>query len=82
MERQMLLHQVMALDFYLTELNLYLDTHPNDQRAIQLFNAALAKAMCAREEYERQCGPLTTYCSKNDGPTWQWINSPWPWERM
>jgi len=81
-ERYNLLRQVMALDFYLVELNLYLDTHPADQRAIQLFNTAMANARIAREAYERQCGPLTTYNSMNNGSSWQWINSPWPWENM
>lgn len=82
MERNQLLEQVMALDFFLLELNLYLDTHPNDQRAIQIFNTTMVKARCAREAYERHCGPLTTYNSMNRGCSWQWINSPWPWERM
>ena len=33
----------------------------------------------AAEEYNRVCGPLTNRDSR--GRRWDWINSPWPWER-
>jgi hypothetical protein len=82
MERNSLLKQLMAIDFYIEELNLYLDTHPRDQRAIQLINTAVANARILREEYERLCGPLTTFNTLNNGPEWRWIESPWPWEHM
>lgn len=37
-EYYQLLEQIQAADFVLVELTLYLDTHPNDQQALQQFN--------------------------------------------
>lgn len=77
--RYMMLKEVMAADFTLIELNLYLDTHPDDQRAIALFNCNVQRAKMIRENYERLYGPLTPAFSGSTAP-WQWIESPWPWE--
>lgn len=79
--RENLLKEVMAADFYLIELNLYLDTHPCDQRAINLFNQSVTRARMLRENYERLYGPLTAMNSYSKYP-WQWIESPWPWEKQ
>lgn len=40
-----LLEEIQAIDFVIVELNLYLDTHPNDFEAIQQFNNATKKSM-------------------------------------
>ena len=79
-EREALLYQVMQYKFALIELNLYLDTNPNDSEKIRLFNQYLniEKQMC--NKYESMYGPLTLnseYLNKNN---WTWNNSPWPWE--
>lgn len=79
--QEMLLKEVMAADFTVIELNLYLDTHPCDQRAIALYNSSVQKSMMLRDEYERMYGPLTARFSYSSYP-WQWIKSPWPWERQ
>ena len=81
-ERETLLYQVMQYKFALIELNLYLDTHPNDTEMINLYNQyqTIEKQMC--DKYESMYGPLTldsNYLNKN---TWVWKNSPWPWEVM
>ncbi|HHW30505.1 MAG TPA: spore coat protein CotJB [Clostridiaceae bacterium] len=74
-----LLRELMAADFTLIELGLYLDTHPTDQEAIALFNSNLQKAKMLRETYERMYGPLTIHTPSNRN-VWKWINSPWPWQ--
>lgn len=79
--REQLLKEVMAADFYLVELNLYLDTHPCDQRAINLLNQSVLSARMFRENYERLYGPLTALNSFSRYP-YQWIESPWPWEKQ
>lgn len=80
LERDDLLKQVMAADFTIIDLNLYLDTHPCDQRALMLYNNAIRNAKMLREAYERTFGPLTAYDSYSAYP-WQWIQDPWPWDR-
>ncbi len=79
MSRERLLREVMALDFALIDLGLYLDTHPCDQRALNLFNNYAQSAMALRREYERLYGPLTQN-SAATGFRWTWIDEPWPWE--
>lgn len=37
-ERQRLLTEISKVDFVLKDLNLYLDTHPYDQQAIDRFD--------------------------------------------
>jgi len=79
--REELLKEVMEADFTVVDLNLYLDTHPNDFRAVAMFNNAVQTAMVVRNTYERKYGPLTVYNSFSGYP-WKWIESPWPWERQ
>jgi spore coat protein JB len=79
MSRDELLAQLSAADFYLIELNLYLNTHPTDAEAISLRNTMVKKAKELREEYERSYGMLLANMSASKVP-WQWIENPWPWQ--
>jgi len=78
--RENLLKEIMSYDFTCIDLNLYLDTHPSDQRALMLYNTNVQKSKMLREKYERMYGPLTPL-SFNYGNSWRWIDSPWPWEK-
>ena len=49
--------QVMA--FALQELALYLDTHRDDQEALEVYRAYQQMYHDASMEYSRRCGPLT-----------------------
>ena len=79
-EREALLYQVLQYKFALTDLGLYLDTHPNDMEAINLYNKYLdiEKQVCMK--YESMYGPLTLDSNYLNSNTWVWNNSPWPWE--
>jgi spore coat protein JB len=79
MNRERMLKEVMAADFTVYDLALYLDTHPTDQRALAIFNNAAHHAKMMRCRYEQMYGPLTFYSGANS--TWRWIESPWPWEK-
>jgi spore coat protein JB len=77
-----LLHELQALDFVLVELTLYLDTHPQDQQAIQQFNQFTQQRMQVAHQFQLEFGPLTQYghsfgFSKHP---WQWSEGPWPWQ--
>jgi len=76
--RERLLNELMAADFTLIDLNLYLNTHPYDQRAISLFNSNVQRAKALRQNFERLYGPLTPM-TQSKCP-WQWIEDPWPWQ--
>ncbi|MCI8328150.1 MAG: spore coat associated protein CotJA [Oscillibacter sp.] len=71
--------ELMALDFAIKELNLYLDTHANDQEVLQLYWSYLKLAKEGREKYEKMYGPLlSTDLTPEDG--FAWLKDPWPWD--
>ena len=76
--KQALLHEIMALNFAVNDLVLYLDTHPEDSKAICMHNEYVKKVIALTEKYQSLFGPLTVNFTSD---TWDWINEPWPWER-
>ena len=74
-----LLRAIQMYDFYLVELNLYLDTHPNCQKALKKFNEIKEKRKHAYEAYTEKYGPLNATDNIND-VHFTWVNDPWPWE--
>jgi len=79
-QAQMLL-QIQQLEFVTLELNLFLDTHPNDRQALAMFNQAHRDLMLAVRSYEQTYGPLLNYgFSPNEHDCWKWTASPWPWQ--
>ncbi|MDD5017729.1 MAG: spore coat protein CotJB [Eubacteriales bacterium] len=79
MSRDQLLKELSAMDFYTVDLQLYLNTHPNDRDALQKYNAVASQAGALRQEYESMYGPLTSFRSTSKYP-WQWTADPWPWQ--
>ncbi len=80
-EQECKLKELMALDFKLYDLQLYLDTHPFDQDALEVYQDLAVEAACARKNYEEMYGPLRAVNGATDCE-WTWIKNPWPWERM
>jgi spore coat protein JB len=79
-DRLQSLRQLQEIDFVMLELNLYLDTHPCDLRAIQQFNGLSGRRAQIRQAYEAQFGPLYHFgLSYNRYPN-GWNEGPWPWE--
>lgn len=75
-----MLCQLMALHFSMIDLNLYLDTHPQDANTIKTFCELQKEYEDLKKEYEQIYGTLTPgTISKNE---WTWIQDPWPWEKM
>lgn len=78
-EKFELLKQITALDFIAIDLNLYLNTHPMDKKALALFNENMTRTIALKQKYERCYGMLSSAGCFSPYP-WQWINEPWPWE--
>ena len=71
--------ELMALDFAIDELGLYLTTHAEDQEALQLYWSYIQLSNEGRERYREQYGPLfQTDLTPEDG--FAWLKGPWPWE--
>lgn len=71
--------ELQALNFVITELGLYLDTHQEDAEAAALFQQYTRLAEQGRRRYEAMYGPLTQANAIQNG-VYTWLNDPWPWE--
>jgi len=78
-EREALLFQVMQYKFALIELNLYLDTHPNDTEMIRLYNKYQQQANEMIRAYEQKYGPIMQNSLSEDN-NFSWETYSWPWE--
>lgn len=74
-----LTHQLQALNFAVSELGLYLDTHPTDADALDLFNQYSEMYEEVLQKFERENGPTMQMRAGMSG-SYQWIQGPWPWE--
>lgn len=75
-----LLEKLQAVDFVLVELNLYLNTHPNDLQAIEQFNKLTRERTAIANEYQLLYGPLQNFGRAYSKYPWEWSQSPWPWQ--
>lgn len=70
---------VYELGFVLVETLLYLDTHPQDAKALAYYSEMKCKYEEARRKYNEFIGPLQfTDCTNEN--YWSWVATPMPWE--
>lgn len=79
-DRKEILKRIMAQEFTAVELNLYLDTHPHDKRALHEYNETVHRLSVLKKEYQERFGPLTNFGYDFSRYPWQWIEEPWPWQ--
>ncbi len=70
--------ELQAMAFALQELALYLDTHREDEEALEMYRAYQNMYHKGRMEYTKMCRPLS-HDIPDDGP-YKWLDDPWPWE--
>lgn len=73
------LNELMAMDFVIDDLGLYLTTHCDDQEAFDLYQSYIRTAMEKRGQFEAANGPLTQTALTDSGC--KWLQDPWPWEK-
>lgn len=78
-EKDALLNQWQQYNFAVVELNLYLDTYPNDVNALKLLNNYNNILKQITKKYESLYGPI---CITDVGgaSNYDWLNGDWPWE--
>ena len=76
--RAEMMKKIREYNFAVIELALYLDTHPDDAKALCLYREYAKNLKDISDKYQKVYGPLTIYfpCNK-----WRWLEEPWPWER-
>ncbi len=73
--RQELMEQIKGYNFAIIELAEYLNTHPDDEKALCLHNSYCKTLKELKDKYQKVYGPLSIYypCNK-----WRWLEEPWP----
>ena len=79
MDRDALLREITIIDFMALDLQLYLNTHPDDTNALEMYNDCITRSKELHKLYAEDYGPLTSFRSKGQ-PGWTWNLEPWPWE--
>lgn len=71
--------ELQAMGFAVHELALYLDTHPDDQEALQLYRKYQQMFDAAKKQNTMNCRPLN-HMTVTDDKKYTWLCDPWPWE--
>ena len=79
-DKDRLLLEIQKYCFYLIDLGLYLDVHPNDAEAIKLYNENRSKYFRLVNEYNKNYCPLMAVDS-NSTNTYKWVEGSFPWVR-
>ena len=77
-ERDMMLKKIGTLKFAVTDIDLFLDTHPGDTAMLRKREEYESQLEPLITQFEAQFGPLTK--CENDANTWAWVKDPWPWD--
>lgn len=76
-----LLQKIRQYNFAAYDMLLYLDTHPSDKKAFNLYRELVRTYNDLKEKYQKQYGPLDPYAAA-ESDTFDWLDSPWPWEKQ
>lgn len=75
-----MLTAIMAETFAAVDMNLFLDTHPDEKRALADFFEIIERLENLKNQYEKKYGPLNSFSLTDGEQSWRWIEEPWPWE--
>lgn len=79
-DREAKLFNVMCYTQAINDMNLYLDVHPEDNRALKYLEELIKEEKHAKKEYIESYGPLNVCDTKGD--KFEWLDSPWPWDDL
>ncbi len=76
-----LMNQIVQCEFILIDINLFLDTHPNDKRALEDYNAYAEQLEILKRKYVTQFGPIHNFGNStvNSDECFTWVTQPFPW---
>ena len=76
-----MMKKIQEMSFAIVDLNLFLDTHPDCEQALELFKKLSASLKSLKSDYQNQYGPLYATESSNQTPfSWVSDDNKWPWE--
>lgn len=74
--------RINAYQFALYDLALYLDSHPCDEKAMQLREVYKARLAQLIDEYEQHYGKYVRAMADVQDSWTEWVKDPWPWDGM
>lgn len=74
--------KIQELEFTALDLNLFLDTHPENMDALMEYNRCVCEIDNTKKVYEMKYGPLTNFGYAPSQHPWRWIEDPWPWQTI
>lgn len=77
--RRALLKRLQVCDFVLTEVALFLDTHPTDKDALACYQKYLILKRETLTEYTKRFGTINKD-ELHSEDRWDWVDQPWPWD--
>ena len=81
MNQEQLLAYINQVSFVVSDMLLYLDTHPCDEAALSYFMEHKNRRVAALKEYAKYYGPLTIDTADDEASeSFLWVETPWPWE--
>ena len=72
-------NSLQTLAFAIQELALYLDTHRDDAKALEVYRAYQQIYHDAMMRFNDQQMPIN-HGMPNNNENYDWLNDPWPWE--
>lgn len=72
-----LMRAIMEADFVAQDLKLYLDTHPDDSKALEMYREAVRQYKACKAAFEDTFYPLNATSAGRNG-TWDWIDGTFP----
>ncbi len=72
-----LMRAIMEADFVAQDLKLYLDTHPDDCKALEMYREAVRQYKACKATFEDTFYPLNATSAGRNG-TWDWLDGTFP----
>lgn len=79
MTKAELFRKIQELSFVKTELELFLDTHPDSRVAMDYYRETVDALNNYMAAYQAEHGPIHAEAGTM-GNSWSWVNKPWPWQ--
>ena len=79
MSQKQLLQWINMVSFAVNDITLYLDTHPNDARALSDYNCYAEQLRALKDIYMKNYGPLENFGNSVSRGSWKWNTQPFPW---
>lgn len=81
-EARELLQEIYECEFTLVDINLYLDTHPEDERALADYNCYAHQLRTLKKTFVREFGPFENFGNSTSEDYFKWVSQTWPWQTV